>query len=342
MLSDDVELASVRSQLADTSSEGVFEAQVFENEIDSDYEDYDDDDDDDDGSVVDDERVRDARDDTDSMRPRIAGNYRRSFRKRKRPTRRRKRSHEKRSSVAKVIEFVSLDEIQKQLNNMDDHLEVLRSMQAASLVFVSLSAFFANGALFLFIYTLLTSRKAYYHGTILTLTSINYILIVLFCYIGDRLAYYGLGAFVQTVEDEYFLQGESSPQVDCGPESGSNAVKRADESRTGGNPLDTSDNTSSTLAMESSTSVSNSNHNNNKRALSRRDLLHMQQQQQHQRQQQKLLINRKDVLFCREFLHQFENHLATPWTKLTVKTHLHIMGTFVTLIAAQIIFDHEH
>lgn len=242
------------------------------------------------------------------------------------------------SSSSKMIQFVSLDEIQKQLNNMDDHLEVLRSMQAASLVFVSLSAFFANGALFLFIYTILTTRKAYYHGTILILASINYIIVVLFCYLGDRLAYYGLSAFVQTVEDEYFLQGDIATTA-MAPAPLHVELSRHLQ-RQSRQPImtDGGDNSSSTAAMESSTSVSNSNSQHYNRRMLKRDQLQLQLQQQ----QQKLFIKRKDVLFCREFLHQFENHLATPWTKLTVKTHLHIMGTFVTLIAAQIIFDHEH
>lgn len=315
----------VRSQ-DDVSSVGVFEPMTHyeddDDDSDSDYDDYDDEDGDDD-------RVCGA--DEDDSEP-TTNNYR-NLQPRKRTKRLRKSTNDSRSqsSSSKMIQFVSLDEIQKQLNNMDDHLEVLRSMQSTSLVFVSLSAFFANGALILFIYTLLTSRKAYYHGTILTLTSINYILIVFLCYIGDRLAYYGLSAFVQTVEDEYFLQSDRSTSAALAtvPEMTSKQPLDSQQQQ------DTGDNTSSTAAMESSTSVSNSNYN---KRLARRDQLQLQLQQQ----QQKLLIKRKDVLFCREFLHQFENHLATPWTKLTVKTHLHIMGTFVTLIAAQIIFDHEH
>lgn len=215
---------------------------------------------------------------------------------------------------AKAYKFVTLDEIQKNLNNMDDHLEVWRSIQTSSLVLITLNAFLTNGGLLLLVYQLLANQGNYYHGLLLLLISVNYTIVIFFCYVGDSWISYALSSFVQTVEDEYFLQG-------------------GDESIGGLNQLN-GRKSSSVLPLDWSRSQDQPEPLEAIVGQSRRISL--------AKQHQSLLIRKKDVLFCREFLHQFENHLATPWSKLTVKTHLHMLGTFVTLIAAQIIFDHEH
>jgi len=204
--------------------------------------------------------------------------------------------------------IVTLDEIQKNLNTMDDHLEVLRSVQTSSLVLITLNAFLTNGALLLLAYNLLANKGNYYHGLLLILIAVNYTIIIFFCYIGDSWLYYALSSFVQTVEDEYFLQGGDGGDI------------------------------SGAINSEQSQSLSRAP-NGNRSSL---PLYNYGESIDLSREHQLLLIKKKDVLFCREFLHQFENHLATPWSKLTVKVHLRIIGTFVTLIAAQIIFDHEH
>lgn len=234
--------------------------------------------------------------------------------------------------------IVTLDEIQKNLNTMDDHLEVWRSIQTSSLVLITLNAFLTNGALLLLAYNMLANRGNYYHGLLLILLVTNYTIVIFFCYIGDSWLYYALSSFVQTVEDEYFLQGGESGDVtkesnmdtsDNNPtilqrtnpisNSRQGSMNYGNESRVGGTSI-----TSSTALGGSGLGGSSG------------EMLNLS------REHQLLLIKKKDVLFCREFLHQFENHLATPWSKLTVKVHLRMVGTFVTLIAAQIIFDHEH
>lgn len=191
----------------------------------------------------------------------------------------------------------SFDEIQSYLNNMDDHLEVMRSIQEISLVGISLMTFLVNGSMFLVVYNLIVNQHDYYHGFLLLILSLSYIYFTFLCYFGDRWVYYALSSFVQTVEDEYFMQNSLLSDTTgslTGPSQGASGQEQRDNSRL----------------------------NVDCKAM--------------------LVISKKDVLFCREFLHQFENHLATPWSQLTFKSHLHILRTFVTLMAAQIIFDHEH
>ena len=213
------------------------------------------------------------------------------------------------------FKYFTLDEVQKNLNNMDDHLEVWRSVQTWSSVLISLNAFLSNGALLLLAYNLLANQRNYYHGLLLILVSANYTLVIFISYIGDSLIYYALASFVRTVEDEYFLQhGDEAAAWPAASRDGVNG-----DARDATAPSTTTSRQVVLAELEpGSASASLRQH------------------------QQLLLIKKKDVLFCREFLHQFENHLWTPWSKLTVKTHLHMLGTFVTLIAAQIIFDHEH
>lgn len=231
----------------------------------------------------------------------------------------------KSSSRLKRIEpfLISFDEIQRNLNNMDDHLEVLRSVQIPTLVMLALIAFLGNGSLFLISYHLLADQANTYHGFLFLINSVNYIIIIFFCYSGDRWLYYALSSFVQTVEDEYFMQNDLKQQT------GSSAMMLSSQQQ-----VDVADRNSqfSSISGNNNQSVANNIINSSPADIS----------EQLQSQQQMLMIRKKDVLFCHEFLHQFENHLATPWSEFTFKTHLHTLRTFVTLIAAQIIFDHEH
>lgn len=193
----------------------------------------------------------------------------------------------------------AFDQIQRNLNNMDDHLEVLRSIQEVSLVGISLMTFLVNGSLFLFVYNLIANQRDYYRGSVFLVLALSYIYVTFICYFGDRWVYYALGSFVQTVEDEYFMQSNMFNEAHAGSQS---------------HPAQ--------------------NTNSHEDFGANKELFHDDESM--------LIIRKKDVLFCREFLHQFENHLATPWSQLTFKSHLHILRTFVTLMAAQIIFDHEH
>lgn len=222
----------------------------------------------------------------------------------------------------------TLNEIQKNLNTMDDHLEVCRSIQNTSLVLITLNAFLSNGAMLLLAYNLLANRGNYYHGILVILIFMNNTIFVFLCYIGDSWISYALSSFVQTVEDEYFLQGGDNAAT---------LVQQQQQSRTrksnndNDQDLDDDDDDEQAIRLQDATSRGESaiSGGGGDQAICR----------QHQ---SLFLIKKQDVLFCREFLHQFENHLATPWSKLTVKIHINMLGTFVTLVAAQIIFDREH
>ena len=212
---------------------------------------------------------------------------------------------------------VTLDEIQRCLNNMDDHLEVLRSVQTVPLALLSLSAFLTNGFFIEIAYDMLANRSNNYHGTLLAFISIDYMLLVAFCYFGDSWLYYALSKLVQTIEDEYFLQdmqlyeAESSTNHD-----GGGLHQQVDDQLLGqAQRLKQVAGSTPGESVRLTRPVSNNQANS---------------------------ISKQNVLFCREFLHQFENHLWTPWSQLTVKKHLNMLGTFVSLIAAQIIFDREH
>lgn len=199
----------------------------------------------------------------------------------------------------------SFDEIQRYLNNMDDHLEVLRSIQVGTLVGISLLTFVGNGTIFLLVYNLIANQKNYYHGLLFFYLGISGIILTFVSYFGDRWIFYALSSFVQTVEDEYFMQN---------------------------NPNELAENLDPSLDRP-----------DDGKRVSHRDQINIEDTSSKATSGNKsFIIRKKDVLFCREFLHQFENHLATPWSKLTFKSHLHILRTFVTLMAAQIIFDLEH
>lgn len=214
-----------------------------------------------------------------------------------------------------TLRLVSFDEIQKNLNNMDDHLEVLRSTQVKLLVLMSLNTFLANGSLFLISYHLIADQSNFYHGVLLLLIAINILILTFLVHFGDWWLSYALNSFVQSVEDEYFLQNDldaTTPQS----QSPTRDVTSFKEKQSTKAPVSTCGKAPSIQRAKESAEMFN-NH-------------------------QMLIIKKKDVLFCREFSHQFENHLATPWTKLEFITFLHMARAFVTLIAAQIVFDHEH
>lgn len=244
------------------------------------------------------------------------------------------------------LKLITFDEIQKNLNNMDDHLEVLRSIQISSLVLLTLNAFLANGALFLISYHLLADQSNFYHGFILLLIALNTVFIIFISYSGDWWIYYALSSFVQTVEDEYFMQSDIVKTPQPSSIAGTNVVVNAS------NLLSMSIHSQHRSIQQSATSSTSSLNEAAVTAAAAttttvstvdRELDSLDNNiDELTSYQQMLLIKKKDVLFCREFLHQFENHLATPWSKLNFITHLHMARAFVTLIAAQIIFDHEH
>lgn len=207
------------------------------------------------------------------------------------------------NSASIPMKLITLDEIQRSLNNMDDHLEVMRHILWFPLVFMSLNSFLGNGALFLMTYHLIADQRNYYHGSILFFMALNYFLIVFSCYFGDSWLYYGLNSLVQCIEDEYFLQRD----IKC-PEQNRGMIEENDIKQEA--PANEADEFPEYL-RDPQSGISPS-------------------------------LKKKHVLFVREFLHQFENHLATPWSNLNFETHLHILRAFVTLVAAQIIFDHEH
>lgn len=201
---------------------------------------------------------------------------------------------------------VTLDQIQANLNHMDDHLEVLRSVQEIHLLLTSLNAFLGNGGMFLLSYHLLAVQKNFYHGFLCLGLAANFIIFSFLSYFGDSWLFYALSSFVQTVEDEYFMQSDAVKSS----ESKKSSLKTSKLSFDG-----------APAAMRRSSSA---------------------RSEEHQARHQQLMIKKKDVLFCREFLHQFESHLGTAWVKLSLTDHIHMLRAFVTLIAAQIIFDHQH
>lgn len=206
--------------------------------------------------------------------------------------------------------FVTLDEIKRSLNNMDDNLEVWRMVQTNSLVLIRLAAFLAIAGLLLVAYNMVANEGNYYHGMIVLAVALSYWFMISICYLGDSWLAYALNKFVQTVEDEYFLQGADDDADRLVPD----LVLR--EFR---------------------------NHHRRSRDLIDGSQLALSGLSENLAIQYKsLMIKKVDVLFCHEFLHQFENHLATPWSNLCFKSHFRMLGTFVTLIAAHIIFSSEH
>lgn len=213
-----------------------------------------------------------------------------------------------------VDEFITLDKIQTHLNNMDDHLEVWRSVQAYSMALISVNAFLNNGTLLLFAYSLLANQGNYYHGLVVLGIALNYWLVIFLCYSADQFIWYALGKFVQTVEDEYFLQGSAGEME--------SSILRLVECQYQ-QLVDSTMTTTPDVSLELQPSL-----------IGLKNKL-LDEQREFQ-------VKKDDVLFCREFLYQFSTHLATPWSRLNFNSHLHMLGTFVTLIAAQIIFDKEH
>lgn len=210
-----------------------------------------------------------------------------------------------------VERFITLDEIQNHLNNMDDHLEVWRTIQAYSLALTSVNGFVNNGTLLLFAYSLLANRANYYHGLVVLAIAVNYWIVLFFCYSGDEFVYYALRKFVQSVEDEYYLQGSNDGLDRLIFDYAEDEYQQLTESSSG----EFNHELQSQLIVLTNKLIA---------------------------QHKTLLVKKENVLFCHEFVHQFNNHLATPWSRLNFNSHLHMLGTFVTLIAAQILFDEDH
>lgn len=217
------------------------------------------------------------------------------------------------SQLGPPIRLITLDEIQRCLNNMDDHLEVMREVHTVALVLLSLNSFLGNGAIFLLTFHLFADQGDYYHGFLFLLISFNYIFFIFTCYWGDSWVKYALSSLVQSIEDEYFLQNEIKTGNDTEP----------------GNVGETQKLISVGLEPSASSTTATIDKDGIQEVSTETSL-------------DVVVLKKKHVLFYREFQHQFDHHLATQWSNLTFKSHLHILRAFVTLIAAQIIFDHEH
>lgn len=190
------------------------------------------------------------------------------------------------------LKLISMDDIQRNLNNMDDHLELMRSSHTLSLVLITLNSFLANGAWIILGFHLLSDQKDYYHGPIILFFSFSTGLGASISYWGDSWLHHGLEKLVECIEDEYFQQSNLSSTI----------TEPCNRSHSDSNEAQDTDDTS---IIKSG-------------------------------------IKKKHVLFFREFEHQFSSHLATPWSNLNLKTHLHIIRAFASLLAAQIIFKHVH
>jgi hypothetical protein len=238
----------------------------------------------------------------------------------------------------------TMDEIQKHLNAMDDHLEVSRNFQNGSLVLITLSAFLINGSLLLLAYYLLVNQGDYFHGFVVVILVLNYKVLVFMCYIGDSCILYALESFVQTVEDEYFLQSvndDESAQEDIGSVDG--GLDQDQTTSSDNNCHQTPVSTTSPVEPLSRSHLIDLTDATTPAAPIHEAGTEMTRRLDSARQYRQLfIIKKRDVLFCREFLNQFQDHLATPWSKLSVKIQLHMVRTFATLIAALIIFDREH
>lgn len=209
--------------------------------------------------------------------------------------------------------LLTVDEIEASLNHMDDHLEVLRSIHKDHLLLLALNTFLANGSSFLLSYHLFADQLNYYHGLLVFLLGVNFFIFGFMSYFGDSWLYYALSSFVQTVEDEYFMQNDVLKVPD---------FMQTNKEFASANPSMASDHYANGARPPS---IGLSSVGSNYQAL-----------------QQLLLIKKKDVLFCREFLHQFESHLGTPASKMSLINHIHMVRAFITLIAAQIILNHDH
>lgn len=221
------------------------------------------------------------------------------------------------AAAAKAHRFMTFDDIQRCLNNMDDHLEAFRSVQTGVLVTAVLNAFLCIGSLTLMTYNLLVDQADYYHGTLMFLTVVNFNVLFFTTYCGDELISQALRSFVQAIENEYFTR-------DSGMITGQ---------------LHASDNEHPQAEQLQHTQQQNQTNSSQQQLLDEHENI---QHSYHDDNQNLLRIRKRDVLFCREFLHQFENHLHTPWSKVTFKGHIHLIRAFFTLMAAQIIFTTEH
>lgn len=227
----------------------------------------------------------------------------------------------RRSSKA-TLDFMNFDDIQRSLNNMDDHLEALRNVEVSTMVAAVLNAFLLIGSFTLMTYNLLAEQSDYYHGSLLLIYSLNLNVLFFFIYVGDEWISHALRAFVQAIENEYFTQAdflnESSNLTPDSNQALSNELKQTTIAQNNNQIKQTTiANNAFDELQVFATNASVGSHQN-------------------------LRIRKKDVLFCREFLHQFENHLHTPWSKVTLKGHIHLVRAFFTLMAAQIIFTSKH
>lgn len=197
---------------------------------------------------------------------------------------------------------------------MDDQLEIIRDLNYISLITTSLNCFLGQGFWLLTAYSQIHNLNDNFHGILNLLITLNYQIFIFISYFGDSWLHYSLKSLVACIEDEYFLQ-----------------VGNLDNKKNINNNCDRL-NSNGSLRVDKQTELLKVTDNPTSCSS-------MQQTDHHITSQFK--SRKKHVLFFKEFLQQFKNHLGTSWSNLSFKSNIHILRAFVTLIAAQILFDHE-
>lgn len=226
------------------------------------------------------------------------------------------------------MQIITLDQIQRCLNNMDDQLEIIRDINYIGLITCSLNCFLGIGFWLLTAYNQIHNLNDYYHGLSNIGLALNYQLLIFLSYFGDSWLHYCVKSLISCIEDEYFLQNGHLNEKKKNKNKNKDMLNH--ESILPINNIGFAHNESGL------TSCDNYNNHNNLQLLD--DKLEKQQQFV----SNELKSRKKHVLFFIEFQEQFSNHLGTSYSNLTFGTNIHILRAFVTLIAAQIVFDHEH
>lgn len=196
------------------------------------------------------------------------------------------------------IEIITLDQIQRSINNMDDHLERWRNLNSMAVTLSTLCSFLAEGIWLLNAYHQIQNLNDRYHGILHLLMVLNYHAFVFIGYLGDSWLDFCLKSLVACIEDTYFLQHDDILNQSLSYDVETRLIRYEIRDH---------------LSYSSASKVKRNSWTK---------------------------IRKKHILFFKEFLKQFENHMGTSWSHLTFKSNLQMIRAFVTLIAAQIVFDH--
>lgn len=206
-----------------------------------------------------------------------------------------------------ACQLLTLDDIIKSLNEMDNHLEALRNTQMFGIVTLTLNTYLGTGCVLLLSHITFAIQDDYFHGAILCLMTVNFSVNTFFIYFGDSFILYALNRLAQLIEDEFYMQKSD-------------------------NEINSNESTTGTRGERS-----------------RREAIRVWRNcecsrcQLEQREElRSFRITKNDVMFFREFLHQFKEHLATPWSQLNAQAHSEVFLAFVTLTAIQIMLAHEY